>query len=226
MTASWSATWKGTLSTKPSCTRRSERGPLDLTCVPVVCGSALRNKGIQPLLDAIVNYLPSPLEVPPGRGHQPGDRGDGAPGAARRRRPVRPCLQGPHGRGAEARLYQGLFRQARRGEEIYNVNLGKKEKVSRIYKIHANHKERVEEAPGGAIVGVVGLKETSTGHTLVRTQAHRARADRHVPARHLRCRRAEAQRGPGEAASRCSSGSREEDPTFRGARRTKTLTRP
>ena len=65
------------------------------------------------------------------------------------------------------RLYSGKLAV---GEEIYNVNLARKEKISRIYKIHANHKERVEEALTGSIVGVVGLKDTSTGHTLVRTR--------------------------------------------------------
>ncbi len=65
------------------------------------------------------------------------------------------------------RIYSGKLAV---GEEIYNVNLAKKEKVSRIYKIHANHKERVEDALTGAIVGVIGLKDTSTGHTLVRSK--------------------------------------------------------
>jgi len=146
------------------------KGTIDLKCVPVVCGSALKNKGIQPLLDAIVHYLPSPLDVPPVEG-------------------VNPATQEVEQRPAQvdedlcALAFKVLMEEGRKlvyirvysgrlavGEEIYNVNLGKKEKVSRIYKIHANHKERIEEARVGAIVGIVGLKESSTGHTLVRSR--------------------------------------------------------
>jgi len=144
------------------------KGTIALKCVPVVCGSALKNKGIQPLLDAIVTCLPSPLDVPPVEG-------------------INPATEGVEHREARidedlcALAFKVLMEEGRKlvyiriysgrlavGEEVHNVNLGRKEKVSRIYKIHANHKERVEEALTGAIVGIVGLKETSTGHTLVR----------------------------------------------------------
>ena len=146
------------------------KGTIELKCVPVVCGSALKNKGIQPLLDAIVHYLPSPPDVPPVEG-------------------INPATQEVEQRAARvdedlcALAFKVLMEEGRKlvyirvysgklavGEELYNVNLGKKEKVSRIYKIHANHKERIEEARVGAIVGIVGLKESSTGHTLVRTR--------------------------------------------------------
>jgi len=146
------------------------KGTIELKCVPVVCGSALKNKGIQPLLDTIVQYLPSPLDVPPVEG-------------------INPATQELEQRAARvdedlcALAFKVLMEEGRKlvyirvysgklavGEELYNVNLGKKEKVSRIYKIHANHKERIEEARVGAIVGIVGLKESSTGHTLVRAR--------------------------------------------------------
>ena len=146
------------------------KGTLNLACVPVVCGSALRNKGIQPLLDAIVDYLPSPLDVPPVEGVNPATN-------EVERREARPeedlcalafkVLMEEGRKLVYIRVYSGKLTV---GEEIYNVNLDKKEKVSRIYKIHANHKDRVEEASVGAIVGIVGLKETSTGHTLVRSR--------------------------------------------------------
>jgi len=146
------------------------KGTVALDCVPVVCGSALRNKGIQSLLDAIVNYLPSPLEVPPVEGVNP------ATGEAEHREArvdedlcalAFKVLMEEGRKLVYIRVYSGRLAV---GEDVYNVNLNKKEKVSRIYKIHANHKERVEEALAGALVGVVGLKETSTGHTLVRTR--------------------------------------------------------
>jgi elongation factor G len=146
------------------------KGTLALDCVPVVCGSALRNKGIQSLLDAIVDYLPSPLEVPPVEGVNP------VTGETEYREAAVDedlcalafkVLMEEGRKLVYIRVYSGRLAV---GEDVYNVNLNKKEKVSRIYKIHANRKERVEEALAGAIVGVVGLKETSTGHTLVRTR--------------------------------------------------------
>jgi elongation factor G len=143
---------------------------ISLRCVPVVCGSALRNKGIQPLLDAIVRYLPSPLDVPPVEGTDPAT-GEITHREARSDEDL--CalafkvLMEEGRKLVYIRIYSGKLNV---GEDIYNVNLGKKEKVSRIYKIHANHKDREEEALAGAIVGIVGLKETSTGHTLVRSK--------------------------------------------------------
>ncbi len=151
-------------------TRDDQEGDHRPRCVPVVCGSALRNKGIQPLLDAIVSYLPSPLDVPPVEGVNP------ATGETEHREArvdedlcalAFKVLMEEGRKLVYIRVYSGRLAV---GEDVYNVNLGKKEKVSRIYKIHANHKERVEEAHAGAIVGMVGLKETSTGHTLVRTR--------------------------------------------------------
>jgi elongation factor G len=146
------------------------KGTLSLRCVPAVCGSALRNKGVQPLLDAIVRYLPSPLEVPPVEGIDPSTN-------EKTHREARTdedlcalafkVLMEEGRKLVYIRIYSGKLTV---GEDIYNVNLGKKEKVSRIYKIHANHKDREEQALAGAIVGIVGLKETSTGHTLVRNK--------------------------------------------------------
>jgi len=145
------------------------KGTIALRCVPVLCGAALRNKGIQPLLDAIVRYLPSPLDVPPVTGENPQTKeleerqaSDDEDLAALAFKIVM-----EEGRKLTyIRIYSGSIKV---GGDVYNVNLGKKEKISRIYKMHANHKDRVEEARAGAIVGIVGLKETSTGHTL--TQA-------------------------------------------------------
>ncbi|HVN96811.1 MAG TPA: elongation factor G [Syntrophorhabdaceae bacterium] len=141
-----------------------------LKCVPVLCGSALKNKGIQPLIDAVVKYLPSPLDVPPVTGENP-DNSE----LEERKASVDEDLAAlafkiviEEGRKLTyIRIYSGKLKV---GEEIYNVNLRKREKVSRIYRIHANHKDRIEGAEAGAIVGIVGLKETSTGHTLTRAK--------------------------------------------------------
>jgi elongation factor G len=146
------------------------KGTIALKCVPVLCGTALRNKGIQPLLDAIVNYLPSPLDMPPVEGQNP-ETGEIEYREARNDEDLcalafKVMLQ--EGRKlVYIRIYSGELNV---GDDVYNVNLAKKEKISRIYRIHANHRDRVHEAKAGAIVGVVGLKETSTGHTLTKTR--------------------------------------------------------
>ena len=141
-----------------------------LACVPVLCGSALRNKGIQPLLDAIIATCPRPSTCPPWKGstRRPARRSTGR--RARDEDLAPSPSRSSWKRDAKLvyiRIYSGTLSV---GEDILNVNLGKKEKVSRIYKIHAAHKDRVAEAHVGDIVGIVGLKETSTGHTLVRTR--------------------------------------------------------
>jgi elongation factor G len=146
------------------------KGTVALKCVPVLCGAALRNKGIQPLLDAVVAYLPSPLDVPPIHGQNP-TTGETESRETRSDEDLTALafkVVMEEGRKLTyIRIYSGSLKV---GDEVSNVNLGKKEKISRIFKIHANHKERIEEAKAGAIVGIVGLKETSTGHTLVKTR--------------------------------------------------------
>jgi elongation factor G len=146
------------------------KATVTLKCIPVLCGAALRNKGIQPLLDGIVNYLPSPLDVPPVQGRNPAT-GEQESRQARDEEDLAALafkVMLEEGRKlVYIRIYSGVLKV---GDEVLNVNLGRKEKVSRIYKIHANHKDRIEEARTGSIVGIVGLKETSTGHTLVKAK--------------------------------------------------------
>lgn len=146
------------------------KATISLKCVPILCGAALRNKGIQPLLDGIVHYLPSPLDVPPVQGKNPetGEPETRETGSDEDLSALAFKVVMEEGRKLTyIRIYSGEIKV---GEDVYNVNIGKKEKISRIYKIHANHKERVEQAKTGAIVGIVGLKETTTGHTLTKTR--------------------------------------------------------
>ena len=146
------------------------KATISLKCVPVLCGAALKNKGIQPLLDSIIRYLPSPLEVPPVEGKNPetGELETRESSSFEDLSALAFKVVMEEGRKLTyIRIYSGELKV---GEDVLNVNLGKKEKISRIYKIHANHKERVELAKTGAIVGIVGLKETSTGHTLTKTR--------------------------------------------------------
>ncbi|MDR2017335.1 MAG: elongation factor G [Syntrophobacterales bacterium] len=142
------------------------KGTVGLKCVPVLLGTALKNKGIQSLMDAVVRYLPSPLDVPPVQGvnQETGEivyrfSKDNEDFTALAFKVV---MQ--EGRKlVYVRVYSGIVKV---GDDIFNVNLNKKEKISRIFRMHANHRERIEEARAGAIVGMIGLKDTSTGHTL------------------------------------------------------------
>ena len=145
-------------------------GTVGLKCVPVLCGTALRNKGIQPLLDAIVHYLPSPLDMPPVEGRNPGTGETEYREASTDEDFCALAFKVVMQEGRKLvyiRIYSGELKV---GDDVLNVNLGKREKLSRIYKMHANHRDRVQDAKVGDIVGVVGLKETSTGHTLTKTR--------------------------------------------------------
>ena len=139
---------------------------IKLELVPVLCGSALRNKGIQPLLDAIVNFLPSPVDVPPINGSHP-ETGDSIECQAKETGPLAALIfkvSMIEGRKLSfVRVYSGKLKA---GGEVYNPTLNKKEKLARILQMHANKRERVDTAGAGNIVGVVGLKDSSTGETL------------------------------------------------------------
>lgn len=144
---------------------------LKLKVVPVLCGSALKNKGIQPLLDAITQFLPSPVDVPPIKGIHPETQkeieclpSDTAPFAAL----IFKVSMAEGRKLSFVRIYSGRMRA---GESVYNPALKKYEKLSRILLMHANKRERVDEAEAGGIVGVIGLKDSSTGDTLC-TSAH------------------------------------------------------
>ncbi len=147
------------------------RATLGLKLVPVLCGSALKNKGIQPLLDAIVRFMPSPAEVPPIHGAKP-DTDEIVECHPNEKDPLAALIfkvSQIEGRKLNyVRVYSGKIKA---GEEVYNPFLKKKEKVSRILRMHANKRERIDEAGPGAIVGVVGLKDSATGETLCSTKA-------------------------------------------------------
>jgi elongation factor G len=142
------------------------KATLGLELVPVLCGSALRNKGIQPLLDRIVDFLPSPVDVPPIQGTNP-ESGDSIECQAKDSDPLAALIfkvSMIEGRKLSfVRVYSGKMKV---GEELFNPALKKKEKLTRILQMHANKRERVETVGAGSIVGVVGLKDSSTGETL------------------------------------------------------------
>jgi elongation factor G len=142
------------------------RATIDLKLVPVLCGSALRNKGIQPLLNAIVDFLPSPVDVPPIKGVHP-ETGEIIECKAKDTAPLAALIfkvamiEGR--RLTYVRIYSGKMHTK---ETTYNPSRKINEKLSRILRMHANKRERIDSADAGSIVGVVGLKESSTGETL------------------------------------------------------------
>jgi elongation factor G len=142
------------------------KATIDLKLVPVLCGSALKNKGIQPLLDAIVEFLPSPLDVPPIKGVHP-ETGQLIECRANDADPLAALIfkvSMIEGRKLSyVRIYSGTMHAK---SDTYNPFRRKSEKLSRILKMHANKRERVDSVGAGSIVGVIGLKESSTGETL------------------------------------------------------------
>ena len=144
------------------------RGVLDSAFTAVTCGTSFKNKGVQPLLDAIVDYLPSPTDVPAISGFKPGDE------SVELER--RPCddeplsilafkiASDPHlGKLTFVRVYSGVLHA---GDQVLNATKGKKERIGKIYQMHANKREEIESIGAGMICAVMGLKDTTTGETL------------------------------------------------------------
>lgn len=141
---------------------------IDNKIVPVFVGSALKNKGVQFLLDAITAYLPSPLDVPAIEGNEPRNEDNKIPVKADDAEPfvgiAFKVATDPYvGRLTFVRVYSGTLKS---GSYVFNGNTEKKERIGRILRMHANSREEVEEIMTGDIVAVVGLKDTTTGHTL------------------------------------------------------------
>jgi elongation factor G len=143
------------------------KGTLDLKLTPVICGSAFRNKGVQLLLDSIVDYLPSPLDIPPVAGTVPGSdsvivrhANDSEPFSALAFK----VMTDPFvGQLTFIRVYSGVLSA---GSYVYNSTKDIKERVGRLLKMHANKREEMKEVSAGDIAAVVGLKSTLTGDTL------------------------------------------------------------
>jgi elongation factor G len=151
--------------------RRAVRtGTLAFVFVPVLCGSAFKNKGVQPMLDAVVEYLPSPLDVPPTEGTdmkgEPAERkpSENEPFSALAFKVV----ADPYGKLTYFRVYSG---KVEKGSEIFNSTKDRKERVGRILRMHSNQREDIEVAYAGDIVAGLGFKQTTTGDTLTVREA-------------------------------------------------------
>ena len=147
--------------------RALRRATIKYRLVPVVCGSALNNQGLQPLLDAVGDYLPSPLDVEPARGSDPATgeevlrepTPEGAFSALAFKAVADPFI----GRLVYFRVYSGT---ARSGSALLNTRTGRRERLGRIVKMHAQHREDLSEVRVGDIAAIVGARQTSTGDTL------------------------------------------------------------
>lgn len=142
------------------------RSTISLKGVPVLCGAALRNRGVQPILDAVVSYLPCPDEMPAIRGLNPlsgkeeqRESSEKVPLAALAFK----VIMDEGRKMTYLRVYSGKLLA---GGEVYNSSKRRKEKIARLLKMHANKRERIEEAGAGKIIAVMGLKETTTGDTI------------------------------------------------------------
>ncbi|MGQ4490750.1 elongation factor G [Streptomyces sp. 372A] len=149
-------------------TLASKGGADSVTVTPVFCGTAFKNKGVQPLLDAVVRYLPSPLDVEAIEGHDPKD-----PETVVKRKPsddeplsalAFKIASDPHlGKLTFVRIYSGRLDA---GTAVLNSVKGKKERIGKIYRMHANKREEIDSVGAGDIIAVMGLKQTTTGETL------------------------------------------------------------
>jgi elongation factor G len=148
--------------------RAIRKATLDGSGVPVLCGSAFKNKGVQLVLDAIVDYLPSPVDVPPVVGHRPLKEDEQVERAPDDSAPFSALafkiMSDPYvGRLTYLRVYSGVLKS---GSHVQNSTKDRKERIGRILQMHANHREDMEAAYTGDIVAVVGLKHSTTGDTI------------------------------------------------------------
>jgi len=141
---------------------------IDSEVNPVFCGTAFKNKGVQPLLDAVIDYLPSPLDLPPTEGHVPGDESTvitrdpdaSAPFAALA---FKIAAHPFFGTLTYIRVYSGEITS---GQQVLNSTKGRRERVGKLFQMHANKENPVDKASAGHIYAVIGLKDTTTGDTL------------------------------------------------------------
>ncbi|MEY3341858.1 MAG: elongation factor [Actinomycetota bacterium] len=147
--------------------RAIRKGTLAFDFVPILCGSAFKNKGVQPMLDAVVDYLPSPLDIPAAQGVKPGDAAEPAERSADESAPFAALafkiVADPFGKLTYFRVYSG---QINKGDEVYNSTKERRERLGRILLMHANQREDLDTALAGDIVAGLGFKETTTGDTL------------------------------------------------------------
>jgi elongation factor G len=201
----------------PEMIRRALRvGTLASAITPVLLGSAFKNKGVQPLLDAVVDYLPSPLDVPPVQGVDPKTEAEAvrevsleAPFSAL----VFKVMSDPYvGKLTYFRVYSG---QIKAGDRVVNTTSGRTERIGRILQMHANHREEREEIGAGEIAAAVGLKQSTTGDTLATETAPIVLESMSFPDPVISVAIEPKTKGDQDKLSQGLQRLAEEDPTFR-----------
>jgi len=195
--------------------RALRRGALTTEITPVLAGSALKHKGVRFVLDAVVDYLPSPLDVPPVRGTHPDtdeelvrEPRDGEPLALL----VFKTIAEQTGDLTFVRVYSGVLEK---GVKLLNPRTGRNERISRLVKMHANKREQVERVPAGEIAAVIGLKQTVTGDTLCDPDAPIALSKIVFPDGVVSMAVEPARSQDRDKLSECIGRLMREDPTFR-----------
>ncbi|MDO8391644.1 MAG: elongation factor G [Actinomycetota bacterium] len=147
--------------------RAIRKGTLAFDFVPILCGSAFKNKGVQPMLDAVIDFLPSPLDIPPTQGVKPNHEDEVLSRKPSESEPFAALafkiVADPFGKLTYFRVYSGSINK---GEEVYNSTKERKERLGRILLMHANQREDLDVAMAGDIVAGLGFKDTTTGDTL------------------------------------------------------------
>jgi elongation factor G len=146
------------------------KATISLKIVPVLCGAALRNKGIQPVLDAIINYLPSPEDVPPIKGINPVTKKEEVRHSSDKEPLAALAFKVMLDEGRKLtyiRIYSGKINA---NDEVYNSVKKRREKIARLLRMHSNKRERIDTASAGDIVAVLGLKTTTTGDTICKEE--------------------------------------------------------
>jgi elongation factor G len=183
---------------------------------PVLCGSAFKNKGVQPMLDAIVHFLPSPLDVGAITGHAANNEEELIEREPDPEAPLSALafkiMSDPHlGKLTYLRVYSGTLRA---GSQVLNSLKGRKERIGKIYRMHANKREEIGQASAGQIVAVMGLKDTTTGDTLSGPEAPVVLESMSFPAPVIHVAIEPRSKGDQEKLSTAIQRLAEEDPTF------------
>jgi elongation factor G len=192
------------------------RATISGALTPVLCGTAFKNKGVQPMLDAIVEYLPSPVDIPPVKGHAVGDEGTVVERQADPEAPFASLafkiMSDQHlGKLTYIRVYSGTLEA---GTTVLNSIKGRRERIGKIYQMHANKREERPYAVAGQIVAVMGLKDTTTGDTLCAVNAPVVLESMTFPAPVINVAIEPRTKGDQEKLGTAIQRLAEEDPTF------------
>jgi elongation factor G len=207
---------EGTEPTEEQLMAGIRRATLASKVTPVVTGSAFKNKGVQPMLDAVVRYLPSPIDVGAIEGHAVGKEDEIISREPDRTAPLATLAfkiaSDPHlGKLTYIRIYSGTMST---GSQVLNSTKGNKERIGKIYRMHANKREEIEKATAGQIVAVMGLKNTTTGDTLCGPEAPVILESMNFPAPVISVAIEPKSKGDQERLGTAIQRLAEEDPTF------------